>query len=185
MSLQQQKKIQCCKFSSLEYFWLIINLRLHIITDFIPYYFLYLFMIQIQANSFPNFLSFQKKLSTMAIAKNPTKTSPKKKERIFSRAFVETWEQFTSTTTIHGLKHVNDPRGNRFTKLFWIFVPVFCFVCAIALMATFLMRYKSSPTRINVDTNFGPISEIEFPAIIFCNPNFITDSQVHGLKKSL
>lgn len=52
-------------------------------------------------------------------------------------------------------------------------------------MATFLIRYKSNPTRINVDTNFGPISEIAFPAVTFCNPNFITDSQVQGLIKSL
>lgn len=93
--------------------------------------------------TFPNFLSFPRNLSTMAIAKNPTKTTPKKKEGIFGRALTVTWEQFTSTTTIHGLKHVNDPRGNRYTKLFWILVPIFCFICAIALMATFLMRYKS------------------------------------------
>lgn len=52
-------------------------------------------------------------------------------------------------------------------------------------MVTFLMRYKSNPTRINVDTNFGPTSEIEFPAVTFCNPNFIADSQVSGLISSL
>lgn len=47
------------------------------------------------------------------------------------------------------------------------------------------MRYKSNPTRINVDTNYGPTSEIEFPAVTFCNPNFITNSQVSGLISSL
>jgi acid-sensing ion channel, other len=134
---------------------------------------------------FAIFLSFTKKLSRMAIAKTPLKKTPEKKEGLFKRSLNLTWEQFTSTTTIHGLKHVNDPRGNRFTKFFWISVPFFCFLCAIALMATFLMRYKSNPTRINVETFFGPISEIEFPSITFCNPNFITDSQVQGLIKSI
>lgn len=84
-----------------------------------------------------------------------------------------------------GVKHANDQRGNKFTRAFWVIAPMFCFLCAIALMATFLMRYKSNPTRINVDTNYGSISEIEFPAVTFCNPNFITDSQVAALVNSL
>lgn len=121
----------------------------------------------------------------MAIARNPIKKTPKKKQGALKRAVSLTWDQFSSTTSIHGVKHVNDPRGNRLTKAFWIFVPIFCLTCAIALMVTFLIRYKSNPTRINVETNFGPTSEIDFPAVIFCNPNFITDSQVHGLMKSL
>lgn len=123
----------------------------------------------------------------MAIAKNPTKTTSKTKEGVglFKRALELTWLQFSSTTSIHGLKHVNDPRGNRFTRIYWSIIPLTCFICAIALMVTFLMRYKSNPTRINVETNYGPISEIEFPAVTFCNPNFITDSQVRGLIKSL
>lgn len=121
----------------------------------------------------------------MAIAKNSQSKTPKKKEGIFKIALSLTWDQFSSTTSIHGLKHVNDPRGNRWTRIFWSTVPVFCFICASALMVTFLMRYKSNPTRINVDTNFGPISEIEFPAVTFCNPNFITNSQVMGLIASL
>jgi hypothetical protein len=50
---------------------------------------------------------------------------------------------------------------------------------------TFLVRYKSNPTRINVETNFAPISELEFPAITFCNPNFIIGSQVKALADSL
>lgn len=138
----------------------------------------------------------------MAIAKRTAQLSPEKKESVFKRALSTTWLQFSSTATIHGkvghnlieilivaassgVKHVNDPRGNTFTRVFWGFTPVFCFLCATALMATFLMRYKSNPTRINVDTNFGPISEIEFPAVTFCNPSFITDSQVAALVNSL
>lgn len=138
----------------------------------------------------------------MAIAKRTPQKTPEKRESIFKRAFAETWVQFATTTTIHGefrkkfywnpnftassgVKHANDQRGNKLSRAFWVVTPIFCFLCACALMATFLMRYKSNPTRINVDTNFGPISEIEFPAVTFCNPNFITDSQVAALVNSL
>lgn len=120
---------------------------------------------------------------TMAISKNPSEIT-KKKTGIFKRALSITCVQFTTTTSIHGLKHINDSRSKA-TRFFWAFVPIVCFFFAIALMATFLMRYKSNPTRINVETNFGTIQEIEFPAVIFCNPNFITDSQVMGLIRSL
>lgn len=120
----------------------------------------------------------------MAIAKTPLKQQPKE-SGIFVRAIKLSAEQFAAHTTIHGLKHVLDSRGNRGSRVFWILIPLICFTLAIVLMVTFLMRYKSNPTRINVETNFGPISEIEFPAVIFCNPNFITDSQIYGLVHSL
>lgn len=95
------------------------------------------------------------------------------------------FKRILGETKLLGPKHVNDPRGNKITRAFWAFLPVFCFLCATALMVTFLLRYKSSPTRINVDRNYAPISEIEFPAVTFCNPNIITDSQVFALVRSL
>ena len=125
----------------------------------------------------------------MAIAKitpnSSEKDSKKKKEGLFKRAVKLTLKQFLERTPIHGSKHIIEPRANAYTKCFWIFIIIISFASAIALMATLVTRYKSNPTRINIDTNFGPISEIEFPAVTFCNPNFIADSMVHGLINSL
>ena len=64
-------------------------------------------------------------------------------------------------------------------------MPLICFICGISLMATFLLRYKSNPTRINVDTSFSPISDLVFPAIILCNTNFYTELQANVLIKTL
>ena len=125
----------------------------------------------------------------MAIAKITPKTSEKdtkkQKQGTFKRAVKLTLHQFLERTPIHGSKHIIEPRANAYTKCFWFFLIIISFACAIALMTTFLIRYKSNPTRINIDTNFGPISEIEFPAVTFCNPNFIADSMVIGLINSL
>ncbi|CAO1344894.1 unnamed protein product [Diamesa hyperborea] len=118
----------------------------------------------------------------MAIVKG--KAVKVSKKIVFYKAASLTWDQFTSTTTIHGLKHINDPRGTKATKIFWILVPLICFMCGISLMVTFLMRYKSNPTRINVDSNFGPIRDLTFPAIILCNTNFFTESQANVLIKT-
>jgi Amiloride-sensitive sodium channel len=128
----------------------------------------------------------------MAIAKNSknlkkksTEKSEKPKLSAFKSAVSLTLDQFLESTTVHGMKHINDARGNKFTKLYWISIIAICFCCAIALMVTFLIRYKSNPTRVNIETNFGAIYELDFPAVTFCNPNFIADSMVSGLIKSL
>jgi hypothetical protein len=82
----------------------------------------------------------------MAIPKNSKlnqKEKPnKRKESVFGRAFKLTMSQFLDSTTIHGMKHINEPRANKFTKLYWIFIIFTCFVSAVVLMATFLVRYK-------------------------------------------
>lgn len=142
----------------------------------------------------------------MAKAKNSkliNRNPPKKAQSgTFKRALKLTLEQFLDRTPIHGMKHILDSRGNKYTKCYWISIIFICFVSAAALMTNFLIRYKvrgyffiiilitikkfqSNPTRINIETNFGAIHEIEFPAVTFCNPNFITDSMVDKLIKSL
>lgn len=35
---------------------------------------------------------------------------------IFLKAFYKTWDQFATRTTIHGVKYINDPNGNHYTK---------------------------------------------------------------------
>ena len=70
----------------------------------------------------------------MAIAKHPAYKTPPKKEGIFKSAFSKTLLQFSSKTSLHGIRHVNDTRGNRYTRAFWFIIPIFCFFCAIALM---------------------------------------------------
>ncbi|KAG5667100.1 hypothetical protein PVAND_015099 [Polypedilum vanderplanki] len=124
----------------------------------------------------------------MAILKTPPdnlKQDKKKKEGVFRRAVNLTLDQFLERTPIHGCKQIRDQRANIFQKAYWIFIICTSTLCACALLATFLIRYKSNPVRINILTNFGQISELEFPAVTFCNPNFIANSMVDGLIKSL
>lgn len=125
----------------------------------------------------------------MAIAKLPNsstqKPDQKRQKGVFRRAVALTLDQFLERTPIHGAKQIRDPRATIYQKAYWTLIIFTCFLCAGALMATFLIRYKSNPVRINIQTNFGKISDLEFPAVTFCNPNFIADSMVEGLVKSL
>lgn len=85
-----------------------------------------------------------------------------------------TWTQFAKRTSIHGVKYVNDPKGTILTKAIWICVCIACFVIANTLVSTFWSRYKSNPTRMNIETNHGSLQEVSFPAITFCSTNRIS-----------
>lgn len=37
------------------------------------------------------------------------------------------------------------------------------------LVNVFWERYKSNPTRVNVDTNHAPLNLLDFPAVTICN----------------
>lgn len=82
----------------------------------------------------------------MAKAKNSklvNQNSPKKAQSgTFKRALKLTLEQFLDRTPIHGMKHILDSRGNKYTKCYWISIIFICFVSAAALMTNFLIRYK-------------------------------------------
>ena len=71
-----------------------------------------------------------------------------------------------------------------YCRIFWVTVPFVCFMGGNALLATFLIRYKSNPTRLNVDTNHEPIGNTAFPAVIFCN-NLLTKTQNNFLEENL
>lgn len=40
---------------------------------------------------------------------------------------------------------------------------------ANVLVNVFWQRYKSNPTRVNVDTNHAPLNQLNFPAVTICN----------------
>ena len=82
----------------------------------------------------------------MAKAKNSKisyQNSPKNAQSgTFKRALKLTLQQFLDRTPIHGMKHILDSRGNKYTKFYWISIIFICFVSAAALMTNFLIRYK-------------------------------------------
>lgn len=67
----------------------------------------------------------------------------------------------------------------------WIAITVGSFITANTLIATFWTRYKSNPTRMNVETNYAPISDITFPAITFCSSNLISIKKISAFVKTL
>lgn len=62
---------------------------------------------------------------------------------------------------------------------------VACFGTANMLVNAFYIRYKSNPTRMNVETNFGPIAEVPYPAITVCSTNYVSMKKTRSFVNSL
>lgn len=87
----------------------------------------------------------------------------------FKIALKETFEEFARNTSIHGVQYIVDTKGTKATRIFWAIAVTFLFIMSMVLVNVFWERYKTNPTRVNVDTNHAPLSELNFPAITICN----------------
>ncbi|XP_073813207.1 nach [Musca autumnalis] len=83
-------------------------------------------------------------------------------------ALKRTWCAFCATTSIHGLKYARDEDTNKYIRFLWYLITLFMFICAIVMVFTFYVDYRSNPTRMNVENDHAPIESILFPATVVC-----------------
>lgn len=84
-------------------------------------------------------------------------------------ALKETFEEFAGNTSIHGVQYIVDRQGTKASRICWAIVVLVMFIVSNVLVDFFWQRYKTNPTRVNVDTNHAPLTELNFPAITICN----------------
>lgn len=84
-------------------------------------------------------------------------------------ALKETFVEFAASTSIHGVQYIIDPHGTKTSKICWAIIVLGMFITSNVLVDVFWERYKTNPTRVNVDTNHAPMAELNFPAITICN----------------
>lgn len=106
-------------------------------------------------------------------------------KKIFQRALKITWLQFASRTQTHGMKYIVDPNGNYFTKLIWVAIVIGAFIAANAMVGTFWTRYKSNPTRMNVQSNHEPSILLPFPGITLCSTARISEIKSRDFVETL
>ncbi|XP_037955002.1 sodium channel protein Nach [Teleopsis dalmanni] len=83
-------------------------------------------------------------------------------------AIKRTWTNLCETTSIHGLKYTRDDETNNIVRFIWILIIIIMFICAITMVCTFYIDYRSNPTRMNVENDHAPISNLLFPAVTVC-----------------
>ncbi|XP_030388345.1 sodium channel protein Nach [Scaptodrosophila lebanonensis] len=93
-----------------------------------------------------------------------------------SGAFGRTWNSFCATSSIHGLKYTRDEDTNRIVRFVWILISLVMFICAIIMVHTFYIDYRSNPTRMNVENDHTPVTTIYFPPVTIC-PEVLFNTQ--------
>lgn len=53
-------------------------------------------------------------------------------------------------------------------RFMWLLITLLMFLCAIAMVLTFYMEYRSNPTRMNAENDRTPISSLMFPPTTIC-----------------
>lgn len=75
---------------------------------------------------------------------------------------------FSSVTTIHGLRYVLNRQTGHITRFIWaIWMTVLFILCMILLMNVW-SRWNSDPLIVSLTDKPEPIWEIPFPAITIC-----------------
>ena len=81
----------------------------------------------------------------------------------------ETLQDYASSTTVHGLSYLFDKSGQVASKLFWLSVMAFCsFSVAMSSILAF-NDWRAEMTFMSVKSFATPVSEIEFPLVVFCS----------------
>ena len=85
---------------------------------------------------------------------------------------MDDFKLFLESSTVHGLTYISTTR--RFTRLFWVFVVLGGFSCALYLIHESFQSWTESPVSTTIETL--PIKKIKFPKVTVCPPkNTYTD----------
>ncbi|XP_017108335.2 sodium channel protein Nach [Drosophila bipectinata] len=79
-----------------------------------------------------------------------------------------TWNDFCATSSIHGLRYTRDEDTNRIVHFVWLLISLVMFICAVVMARTFYIDFRSNPTRMNVESDNTPVSNLYFPPVTIC-----------------
>ena len=74
---------------------------------------------------------------------------------------------FLESSTIHGLSYISSSRS-LCGKIFWLFVVLTGFTCALLLIHQSFDSWNQSPIKTTIENR--PIEEIHFPKVTVCPP---------------
>lgn len=90
-------------------------------------------------------------------------SKPIKTQSSVSGAAQEVLNDFCTSTSIHGVKYLNQSSWK--SRLVWIAIYLFALWCCGFLVIERYVRWKQNPVIVSFDRRFEAISEVPFPAV--------------------
>ena len=82
--------------------------------------------------------------------------------------FEKTSKEYSSTTTIHGVRYFTEVGQSNFEYCSWIFVVFIATAIAALMSANAYFHWQENPVMTTVGSTGQPIEKIEFPSITIC-----------------
>ncbi|XP_017492072.1 PREDICTED: sodium channel protein Nach [Rhagoletis zephyria] len=86
----------------------------------------------------------------------------------FYAAVKRTWKEFCTCSSIHGLKYTQDRDTGKLVRFVWLLITLAMLACAITMVITFYLDYRSNPTRMSIEKDTAPVESLTFPAVTIC-----------------
>ena len=90
---------------------------------------------------------------------------------------IESWQEFTDSTTLHGLKYVFK-RRHFLVRSIWILLLVALFTYYVLTVYRAFSKYYSYPINTLVTTK-QDLKEMNFPAVTICSHNYFAKSKLY------
>lgn len=84
------------------------------------------------------------------------------------KSIKETFHEFSSNTSIHGIKYVGDKERRSVEKIFWLFSILFSLSLCIYMMYIMYEKLHNSNIEVALTEKTMLTSEIPFPAVTIC-----------------
>ena len=82
--------------------------------------------------------------------------------------FEKTSKEYSSTTTIHGVRYFTEVGQSNFEYCSWIFVVFIATAIAALMSANAYFHWQENPVMTTVGSTGQPIDKIEFPSVTIC-----------------
>ena len=98
---------------------------------------------------------------------------------------VGVFNNFCSSTSMHGWSFFGSPQASFFQKLFWLLVILFSFAVSLKLIHFQSYFYLNSFIKINIEDRSADLEDTYFPSVVICNVNPLRKSFIYWLQENL
>ena len=95
------------------------------------------------------------------------------------------FNNFCSTTSMHGWSFFGSPEASCFQKFFWLVVILFSFSVSLWLIHIQTDLYLNSFTKINIEDRSAGLEDTYFPSVVVCNINPLRKSFIYWLRENI
>ncbi|XP_030564308.1 pickpocket protein 19 [Drosophila novamexicana] len=90
------------------------------------------------------------------------------KESKFLKLVTPYLKEYCSSSSVHGIRYLTDPKLRNFERLIWLLILVGTFICATIVYVDLTELYNSARVHTTIEDSMLPIFYVHFPSVGIC-----------------